>query len=109
MRSKATPARSAAAIPISKERGYVGDVAVGLRRYERKLLCVDKRPVRRRALGPVWSGRGLDQEFDRHSAGRDPEMRPIDVQAIAVTNGAVMDHKAALAPPRAGPQMIEVS
>ena len=70
---------------------------------------MDDRQVRRGTMGPVGNRHGLDQEFDRHSAGRDPAVRSVDPQTIAVTNGAVMDHEAAFAPPRAGPQMIQVA
>ena len=44
----------------------------------------------------------LDEELDRYAAGRDPAVSFIDMQAIAVPDGAVMDHQSALASPRSG-------
>ena len=133
----------------------LGDVAVGERRYEEKLVRVEESHAGRGTIGPVWvvrklhadaqvaaaapctidfdehlaarrrsnvnedavfgairawidRGRGLDEEFDRDPAGRDPAVSSIDVQTIAIPDRAVMDHEAAIAPPRAATQMVQI-
>src|SRR5439155_27236967 len=49
----------------------------------------------------------LHQEFDWYTAGCDPAMRSVHVQAIAIADRSVMNHQTAVASPRAGPEMIE--
>src|SRR5438132_7785470 len=51
----------------------------------------------------------LHQEFDRYTAGCDPAMGAVHVEAIAIADRSVMNHQTAVASPRAGPEMIEVA
>lgn len=51
----------------------------------------------------------LNEELDRDAAGRDPAVRRVDVKSVAIADRAVMDHQAPVAPPRAGPEVIEVA
>src|SRR5947207_7480936 len=51
----------------------------------------------------------LHQEFDWYTAGCDPAMRSVHVEAIAIADRSVVNHQTAVASPRAGPEMIEVA
>src|SRR5207237_7724128 len=63
--------------------------------------------------GPIRTGvdrrSALHQEFDRYTAGCSPAMGSVHVEAIAIADRSVMNHQTAVAPPRAGPEMIEVA
>lgn len=106
--SRRSPERAllASLAAFGLERQKLRDVAVGEGRYEGVLVRVEKSHARYRRF--VDGGR-LDQVFDRYSAGRDPAVSRINVQAIAIADRAVMDHEAAFAPARAGTQMVEVA
>src|SRR6266550_5908782 len=51
----------------------------------------------------------LHQEFDWYTAGCDPAMCSVHMEAIAIADRSVMNHQTAVASPRAGPEMIEVA
>src|SRR5437773_12227940 len=51
----------------------------------------------------------LHQEFDWYTAGCDPAMCSVHMEAIAIADRSVVNHQTAVASPRAGPEMIEVA